>query len=520
MPAHSKDRRFMEIAIAEMWKSKSEHINKRDPMVGAILADGKGKLVEGAHRGNFSEGDHAEFTVLERLSGHLDPAGYTLYTTLEPCTERRPPKEPCAERIAKKRLGRVVIGMLDPNPDIHMQGVDFLLAHGVKVDFFDKDLSAKVQEANKGYVDYWEQGRQIHPGSQAPAYEAERDPERPYRGPSLVETAPEPRAQLQDLDREMIENYLTRLGERRRYRFRSPELWKFFEASRFVVRSAGGQGHVPTVAGLVLFGKEPDRFLGDCKIKAACFTGAPEEGRSPENVAPGDGLEDITGPLPLMVERAEDFFKRHVATAPRVGEGFRTIEGEEYPTKVIREAVINALVHRDYRPGRHISFEIFRDRIVVASPGYPPEPLTLERIRSYDVESLRRNPHIANAAYQMRYMDERGTGISSMPGRLREYGLREPEFEYHLGFFRVTFYGRQWSPAHLLLKTEELARLNARQREILEVAKQAGITSEEVHARFGVTRETANQYFRKLIELGLIEKVGSGRATRYVFRAR
>ena len=119
MHTRNRDRRFVEIAIAEMWESKSKHVNKVAPMVGAVLVDSKGNVVARAHRGKFSAGDHAEFTVLEKLSGHLDPTGCTLYVTLEPCTERRPPKQPCAERIAQKGLGRVVIGMPDPNPDIH-----------------------------------------------------------------------------------------------------------------------------------------------------------------------------------------------------------------------------------------------------------------------------------------------------------------------------------------------------------------------------------------------------------------
>ena len=401
-----------------------------------------------------------------------------------------------------------------------LTGIALLLNHGVKVDFFDKDLSEQVQEANRGFIEYYEHRREVHPGSQPPSYQVSlRRPERrPFRGPLLEELQPEPRAGLEDFDVERIEQYLTALGERGRYRVPSPGLWRFFETARFVVRSAERKRQVPTVAGLVLFGTKPDHYLPHCKIKATCFTGTPEEGALLENVAP-DGKEDITGPLPRMVERAEEFFERHVVKVPRI-EGFRTIEGAEYPKRVIREAVINALIHRDYRGGRDVFFRMFRDRIAVESPGYPPEPLMLEDFQSYDVKPLRRNPHIAKAAHQMRYMDEEAFGIRSMPVRLREYGLREPGFAYHLDFFVVTFYGRQWSPAHLLVKDDVLEKLSSRQREILDVAKQAGITSEDCRRLFGVTRETANQDFRKLMELGLIERVGSGRATRYRFRGR
>ncbi len=63
----------MEIAVEEMLCSQSEHINKEDPMVGVVLIDKNGKELAGAHRGNFSAGDHAEFTIFEKLISDEDP---------------------------------------------------------------------------------------------------------------------------------------------------------------------------------------------------------------------------------------------------------------------------------------------------------------------------------------------------------------------------------------------------------------------------------------------------------------
>jgi len=156
MALSEKDRKFMKIATDEMRQSRYEHANKYDPMVGAVLVDKKGKVLARAHRGNFSAGEHAEFTVLEKLASNINPEGCMLFTTLEPCTTRRPPKKPCAQRIVERRIGRVVIGILDPNPKIHGIGIHYLLAHGLNVDFFDNDLAKQIQEANRDFIEYYE----------------------------------------------------------------------------------------------------------------------------------------------------------------------------------------------------------------------------------------------------------------------------------------------------------------------------------------------------------------------------
>src|SRR5438067_1191783 len=106
------DRKFMEVAVAEMRKSRSEHQHKHDPLVGAVLVSPNGEVLGAAHRGALRVGDHAEFTLLERELGNKNVEGATLYVTLEPCTVREAPKIPCTNRIVAARIKRVFIGML------------------------------------------------------------------------------------------------------------------------------------------------------------------------------------------------------------------------------------------------------------------------------------------------------------------------------------------------------------------------------------------------------------------------
>lgn len=99
-----------------------------------------------------------------------------------------------------------------------------------------------------------------------------------------------------------------------------------------------------------------------------------------------------------MVEAAKGFYKKYVAKVPHL-KGFQRVDEDfEYPEEVIREAIVNALVHRDYTVGAHISFRMFKDRIIIKSPGHLLLPNTIERIRAFDVTSVRRNQRIADAA--------------------------------------------------------------------------------------------------------------------------
>jgi pyrimidine deaminase RibD-like protein len=108
------------------------------PMVGAVVAR-DGNLLVATHRGEIPK-NHAEYIALEiRLPTEI-LAGATVYTTLEPCTKRNQPKIPCAARLVQRKVRRVFIGMLDPNPDIQGHGVRVLRDANIEVQFFPPDL--------------------------------------------------------------------------------------------------------------------------------------------------------------------------------------------------------------------------------------------------------------------------------------------------------------------------------------------------------------------------------------------
>ena len=191
-------------------------------------------------------------------------------------------------------------------------------------------------------------------------------------------------------------------------------------------------GHVTaTVDGMLLFGRNPGRFLPQSGIRAICYAG-----EEPDYAVRAD--EYIKGAMvPLraaddslmetgIVDRAWDFVRRNANPTAHV-EGARRIERWEYPGDVIREAVVNALVHRDYSiAGTDVTLLIFANRLEVTSPGRLPNTVTTDGMRV----GMRyaRNQALVNIMRDYGYMEARGMGIRNkiIPG-MREHNGTDPD---------------------------------------------------------------------------------------------
>jgi pyrimidine deaminase RibD-like protein len=149
--AMSDEETHMRLAIQEAKRSRGEEA-RIHPYVGAVVVR-NGQALGSACRGeDVDHREHAEFAVLEKKLRGETLAGCTVYTTLEPCTTRNHPKVPCADHLIARRVGRVVIGMLDPDQRITGKGILKLRRAGIAVELFPQALMAELEELNRDFT--------------------------------------------------------------------------------------------------------------------------------------------------------------------------------------------------------------------------------------------------------------------------------------------------------------------------------------------------------------------------------
>ncbi|MFC2108253.1 ATP-binding protein [Candidatus Bipolaricaulota bacterium] len=289
-----------------------------------------------------------------------------------------------------------------------------------------------------------------------------------------------------------------------------------------LIRDPEHSEHFSTAAGLVFLGRDPSAVLPHCRVSADAYRGKELDGD------PSD-QEDIRGPMPSVVEKVVAFIDRNTRHPMRVV-GLNRVRLDEYPTEAIREAVVNALAHRNYEDGgRRIMVEVFSDRVVISSPGNPPNPITLAKLRKGTYKPCSRNPVIAQCLSYFHRIEERGSGFRRMRDAMLDHGLERPKLGTNTGYFQVTLGGpgddldRLRVPAAVagqLISPSIEAELTDRQREMVKMlANGEELTSKRCQEVFSVSRPSLAKDFGRLIALGIAEKQGQGRATRYILAA-
>ena len=186
-----------------------------------------------------------------------------------------------------------------------------------------------------------------------------------------------------------------------------------------------------TLAGLMLFGKNPSRFLPQAKIDAAAYFGAEKDHEARERCTlhgPFVRLNGVDGTLleSGLAEQAVEFVKRNIATVS-LEDGVRRQERWDYPEEVIREAVVNAIVHRDYLlSGSDIELGIYSDRLEIVSPGRLANGITTKRMRAGCRSA--RNELLKDVMRDYGYLEHMGMGVPRKIIRgMKEHNGTEPE---------------------------------------------------------------------------------------------
>jgi len=318
------------------------------------------------------------------------------------------------------------------------------------------------------------------------------------------DSQPTPEAGLDDLDWQRVEGYIEKAEG---LAGSSPEEALLL---RGCLSHADG-AYLPTVAGLLLFSKHPERFFPSSEIIVVRYPGKEM----------GDDFirEDIHGPLPDQIRRAEAFLVNQMRRGVYLRDLHRQ-EQPEYPPEALREAVVNAVAHRDYAiRGEGIRILMFADRVECYSPGRLPGHVTIQNLVQ---ERFSRNQAIVQVLADMGFIERLGYGIDRMIGQMESLGLPAPDFRETANGFQVTLYG----PGHDLLTLSAPEgpwsglQLNPRQEAGLKfIAEYERITNRqyrELHP--DISDETARRDLADLVDKGLLLKIGEKRATYYVLK--
>ncbi len=324
------------------------------------------------------------------------------------------------------------------------------------------------------------------------------------RGEVGFESQTPPNARMEDLDPAKVARYLAALQGLVADTAEQVLLLRGCLAERDGVLA-------PTYAGILLFGKHPERFCRSSEIVVVRYLG---DAMDDEFVR-----EDIRDTLPEQIRRAEAFLVSHMRRGVRIN-GLTRDEETEYPIKAVREAIVNAVAHRDYSiRGDSIRIAMFSDRIEFYSPGRLPGHVTVQNIVD---ERFSRNEVIVQVLSDLGFIERLGYGIDRMIRLMTERGLPAPEFQETANGFKVTLRG----PAGRFVATRpdarrwQLLNLNPRQQQALEyIAENGRITNREFQELSpDVSPETIRRDLADLVDKGLLLKIGEKRATYYILK--
>lgn len=237
---------------------------------------------------------------------------------------------------------------------------------------------------------------------------------------------------LEDIDMGKVEVYLGGRSMRDRQASRFENREQTLIGMGCAVVSEGGDV-VPTNAGILFFGSYPQQHIIQAEVACVLFRETIGASRYADR-------KFITGTLQELIDGAEAFLNRYIAVGARV-EGWKRIDIPDYSIEVLREAIVNAVVHRDYsRRGESIRIFYYPDRVEIHSPGLLLAGITVEQMKQGEVESKLRNPVLAGLLRDIPgYMERIGSGIRFMLDETKRMGLPAPEFR-ETSEFIVTFH--------------------------------------------------------------------------------
>jgi ATP-dependent DNA helicase RecG len=295
------------------------------------------------------------------------------------------------------------------------------------------------------------------------------------------------------LDRAKVETYLRRAGQD-----------KTTTTETLLENLDLRQGELLTNAAALLFALDPQRWVSGSQIQCARFQGKTSVRFLNEQTFYGDVIS--------QVDEAIAFIARNTRQTPHItGQPARDIISE-YPADAVREAVINAVCHRDYAALGTVQIRIYDDRLEIWNPGALPPSLSFEALYQ-EHASHPRNKRIADVFHRARLIERWGTGTLRMAEAYTAQNLPPPEFLYQSGSFLV----RMQPVPFALAAALDLSGLNERQRNAIEyVLEKGSISFGEYKSLSHVSERQARYDLNDMVEKGHFVRTGQSRATRYM----
>ncbi len=303
-------------------------------------------------------------------------------------------------------------------------------------------------------------------------------------------------ATIEDIDKGKLEKFMERRSNQREVLSRNME---GVLLNLGVARMRQGRFQL-TNAALLFFGKDPFAFFKQNEIRLASFSG---------HDASSEILDKADFHMAILenVEEAMKFIKKNTRSMYEV-KGLQRIEVPEYPERVIREAIVNAVAHRDYFSADAIQIRIFSNRVEFINPGKPPEGIDIGKMDSGI--SVKRNPLIYQLMRDMRYMEGMATGIPMIKKLMSEAGMPPPEYSISGPFLILTLYNK-------LGKRLDLSTLNERQRRGIEEIRRKGRITAKEYAKINlVSIPTAISDIAGMVDAGLLKRIGKTRGSFYI----
>jgi len=254
-------------------------------------------------------------------------------------------------------------------------------------------------------------------------------------------------------------------------------------------------------AAILLFHPQPEKYIQGAYLKIGFF-------HSDDDLAFQD---EIHGNLMEQIDKADDLLRTKYVTYAISYSGMSRIEKPPFPEKAIREALLNAIAHKDYADGTPIQISVYADHIIFWNPGQLPENWTVEDLKTKH-PSKPFNPDIANALFRCGDIEAWGRGTLKMIGESIIYKTLPPEFNFHLSGFMVTFF----KDARTALSHKGLAdNLITLVEYVLENGE---VTNSKAQQLLKISKRTASRYLTELEGTYLDRRGETGKGTIYTIK--